>query len=896
MKKYSCLIFRRGWFFLLICASFLLPPVARAAVGFTVSPSSLSNTYSGQITLQISGLTNGETVLVERFLDVNRNGIDPGDLLVQSFKVTDGQVTAFGGIRDVNVPGDDDGSSNGLIQTSFSFNSAPEFSRAAGQHVFRVSSPSGGLAVQTLNVTQPLPAAQFITGQITNSLGALVPYPTVALLVQTGQDVQFVVGAVGSASGDYTVVAAPGTYLVLPTKVGFVSDLSTAPVITLNAGEFITQNLELTPGTQTISGTIADAATGNGIPGLQLFLESSNNKLAIAFTDANGDFTVSTVPDQWKLDISDFNLSQSGYLRPQNKPRIDTTAGGVTGVNVQLAKEAALIYGSLKNDTNASLQGISLFGNDNNNQYEANATTDATGNYTMGVTAGTWFIGPDNQNPGLAGYIVQGTNVMLTNGQALLVNFVAQRSTAHLLGRVTDTGGSPISGLTILASPQNGGSSPSATTAADGSFDIALFGGTWILQLESGSAAQHNVIGPSLNFNVTDGINISNITYVVRAATATISGNVTNNNGQPLANVNVSASITVNGTNYMSNAQTDGTGHYKLSAFTNATWQVSLDCFGLNQQGYGCPNSQNVTISGPNGTANFLVPPGAQFSFLFRHFANAGDFGSGFTPAPAFPVAINAYSAQFTVRNDINYPSETNVFFTGPPGSSLTGSPAVVSLSASNVSSYLSAKVGNPSTGPAGTWMVNYKGNLISFNVPDPQAAARLVIPLPGVQIQGAGGGLGYVFWNYKDPNNGNPISSTPAFITGLEVQILDRDLNVVNDSGLLGNTALNYNLGSITPWKDVGQIRIIYWDTLTNQYFVTFTKALANLGSARRPSSNQFQVQLNGLSGQDYVVEYSTTLTNWFPLFTTNAPSSAFNILDSNATDPHRFYRVHTP
>ncbi|PYM13700.1 MAG: hypothetical protein DME18_08400 [Verrucomicrobia bacterium] len=606
MKKYSCLIFRRGWFLVLTGASFLLPPVARAAVGFTVSPSSVSNTYSGQITLQISGLTNGETVLIERFIDVNRNGIDSGDLLVQSFKVTDGQVTAFGGIRDVNVPGDDDGSSNGLIQTSFSFNSAPEFSRAAGQHVFRVSSPSGGLAVQTLNVTQPLPAAQFITGQITNSLGALVPYPTVALLVQTGQDVQFVVGAVGSASGDYTVVAAPGTYLVLPTKVGFVSDLSTAPVITLNAGEFITQNLELTPGTQTISGTIADAATGNGIPGLQLFLESSNNKLAIAFTDTNGNFSVSTVPDQWKIDISDFSLSQSGYLRPQNKPRVDTTGGGVTGVNVQLAKEAALVYGSLKNDTNAPLPGISLFGNDNNNQFEASATTDAAGNYTMGVTAATWFIGPDNQNPGLAGYIVQGTNVTLTNGQALLVNFVAQRSTAHLLGRVTDTGGSPISGLTVLAFPQNGGSSASATTDSNGNFDLGVFGGNWTVQLESGSAAQHNVIGPSLNFNVTDGINISNINYVVRAATATISGNVTNNNGQPLANVNVSASITVNGTNYMSNAQTDGTGHYQLSAF-NGTWQVNLDCFGLNAQGYGCPNQQNATVSGAGAIVNFAV-------------------------------------------------------------------------------------------------------------------------------------------------------------------------------------------------------------------------------------------------------------------------------------------------
>jgi len=66
----------------------------------TASPTSISNTYPGSVTLQISGLTNGETVLIERFLDANGNGtVDVGELLVQSFKVTDGQVTAFRAMR-----------------------------------------------------------------------------------------------------------------------------------------------------------------------------------------------------------------------------------------------------------------------------------------------------------------------------------------------------------------------------------------------------------------------------------------------------------------------------------------------------------------------------------------------------------------------------------------------------------------------------------------------------------------------------------------------------------------------------------------------------------------------------------------------------------------------------
>src|SRR2546429_6798998 len=156
MKTSLCLNFLRGLSFVLLGASLVLSPFARAAVGLAVSPSSISNTYSGAVTLQISGLTNGETVLIERFLDANGNGTnDVGELLVQSFKVTDGVVTAFGGVRDANVPGDDDGATN-AIQTSVNFSSGPEFSRAAGQQLFRVSSPTARFTavVQPWMVTQ----------------------------------------------------------------------------------------------------------------------------------------------------------------------------------------------------------------------------------------------------------------------------------------------------------------------------------------------------------------------------------------------------------------------------------------------------------------------------------------------------------------------------------------------------------------------------------------------------------------------------------------------------------------------------------------------------------------------------------------------------------------------
>src|SRR5881394_884288 len=130
MKTCTCLNVRRGLFFVVLAADICLGPLSRAAVGLVVSPSTISNTYSGSINLQITGLTNGETALIERFLDANNNSVvDTADLLVQSFPVTDGQVTSFGGVRDVNIPGDDDGAANGQIQTKIYFATSAEFGR-----------------------------------------------------------------------------------------------------------------------------------------------------------------------------------------------------------------------------------------------------------------------------------------------------------------------------------------------------------------------------------------------------------------------------------------------------------------------------------------------------------------------------------------------------------------------------------------------------------------------------------------------------------------------------------------------------------------------------------------------------------------------------------------------
>ena len=62
-----------------------------------------------------------------------------------------------------------------------------------------------------------------------------------------------------------------------------------------------------------------------------------------------------------------------------------------------------------------------------------------------------------------------------------------------------------------------------------------------------------------------------------------------------------------------------------------------------------------------------------------------------------------------------------------------------------------------------------------------------------------------------------------------------------------------------------------------------------------QRFNSSQFGFTINGLSNVTYTVQVSTNLasTNWSSLFSLILTNSSFPVVDNNATNARRFYRV---
>jgi hypothetical protein len=468
---------------------------SRAAVALNIEPSTVGNTYPGFITLNITGLTNGETVKVQTYLDLNSNGVvDAGEPLIDAFNLTDGKATVIGGITNISVPFDSN-PATGEITASLSF--APTLENIVGQKIYRiVSNPSGAFSPVTavLNVTNTA-LGQAVSGIVYSNGIAPLAHAVVVALTATEQN--YVGATIADSSGHYYLTLNPGSYILVPTfPGGYYTDQSVAPMVTLTNGVSVTNNLVVTNGTVTISGQVYDAGNSNTLGGVFVQL-GSGNLLSFSFTDTNGDYTAGVTSNDWKIQISPERLSRRGYVTPQgNALKVNATLGDVANADIALYKGNALFYGQLT-ATNTPIPNISIESNDGNQLLHGKSYTDADGNYAVVALVNTnvlgtndfdWYCSPSSgDNAGAAALFAdnifnQAQNIDLTTNQAYLESFVGLAANATISGQLVNNSGVPISGVGVGASATiNGLQYVTAflDTDSSGDYSVAAANGQW---------------------------------------------------------------------------------------------------------------------------------------------------------------------------------------------------------------------------------------------------------------------------------------------------------------------------------------------------------------------------------------------------------------------------------
>jgi len=122
-----------------------------------------------------------------------------------------------------------------------------------------------------------------------------------------------------------------------------------------------------------------------------------------------------------------------------------------------------------------------------------------------------------------------------------------------------------------------------------------------------------------------------------------------------------------------------------------------------------------------------------------------------------------------------------------------------------------------------------------------------------------------------------------------------------VSIAGLAGQTYLIevstdlinwFNLTEVTLTNGMGQ----FVDTSTNNFYkaVVLSQALPQLGVPQFSIGGAAQVSVSGLTGQTYIIESSTNLANWMPVYTN---SGSFTFTEPAAVNiPCRFYHALLP
>lgn len=584
------------------------PASASAAVNFTLSESAVSNLFTGTLSLTITGLTNEEPVLLQKFVDANNNGaVDAGEPLVGQFKLVEGQVMRIGGVRNSNVPGDSDGLTNGVITETFDFSNPRDFAHHVAPYLFRVTSPSGRFTEQLrpFAVTNT-PLAQGVTGTVSGAPNAFI------ILLQPSTDgAELFAGVLADGAGAYSISCPPGNYQVLATKSGMVTDFGATPTVTVTAGVNATANISLTAATQTIAGTLTNSATGGVLSGVQVRLQSATGLFALGYSDTNGQFTIGVTAGTWSPELEETALTALGYVAPDQLSDINATGGSVAGLVVAFQPATALFYGSFLDGGNQSaISAMPFSARIQNGSLSGQGRTDVAGYYTVGVVAGTWSVGPESDALIARGILASQTNTTIADGQAVRLDFASRTVTAHLTGQVFDNFGVPLTNFTLVVQPvplvSSGAGSYYPSTDASGNFDIGVNAGTWNIHLEIQQAAASNLVSFSIDRVVVDNVNQSGLIFVAYRSTQQITGFV-REGSTGVTNVQLYGGTTLNGTNYMNPATyTDANGNYVMKVI-NGSWNVQLNNYDINQRGFFSASDQVVVINNAAGVANFSL-------------------------------------------------------------------------------------------------------------------------------------------------------------------------------------------------------------------------------------------------------------------------------------------------
>jgi hypothetical protein len=460
----------------------------------------MSEDQVGTLQLAVTDLvTTGGEILVEQFVDANRNGsIDQGDYVVRFFKVTDGVMSAV-----PDVPGDSDGTADGGVSIHLPSNLKGDIYHTAGQYLFRISQADKSY-VTSFTVTA-VSKSQSISGVASDGANP-VPGAMVRLADSAGRHIAF---AIADELGRYMLnVTDPGSYLVTPFVYGLVSPAAAS--ISLSSGQVLTdRNLALSSGALHLSGQVKDDSSGVGITGAWIKAMGQNNS-AVAISAVDGSYDFLLPSGQYNVSVSldpaEPNPASSGYIST-GKPLSISLNTNSTGNDVLLPHGSAIVKGRVVDPSGNGVSGLPVKARLNNDlrEPEISRVSDSNGDYTLSLFVGSNWTIALNENYSLLRSLLGNSirNYDTASGLSTGNDITAHSITAWVQGVVKDAGNAALAGVEVVLRNADSSVTVSVITAADGSYRIGTYAGTWYVDALTENKGYGGI--PESTITISDG-------------------------------------------------------------------------------------------------------------------------------------------------------------------------------------------------------------------------------------------------------------------------------------------------------------------------------------------------------------------------------------------------------
>jgi hypothetical protein len=456
-------------------------------------------------------------------------------------------------------------------------------------------------------------------------------------------------------TGTYAVSVTSGVYQVSLDSwgqpAGYALPPTSTQVVTVTDNDVPDVDFQLLPIDRHIRGRVTDKDTGAGIDGVPLSLTeiSGESESPNATTDASGYYTFTVSEGEYDVSLQTWNLP-SGYAEPPTTTqRVVITTVDVSNVDFALLPMNRSIGGRVTvRDTATGVAGVQM------SLYPGwiLTTTTTSGYYTFtNLAEGDYDVYVDVVPAGYAALPPTYRQVEVTTTSRSGIDFELLVADKTIRGTVREAGGDGIAGVYVYASAYDSGYNyyVDTTTDASGTYTLTVPSGTFdvYVTLPDGYAGLRHVKAPH---------GANGVDFDLHKRSETITGQVTDHEGTPLAGVDVNAeNYDCYGSDwggYDAYATTDGGGTYTLTVLPG-TYEVWVQ-----ETGYPTPPYQDA--QGGDSGVDFAMPEG--FHIRGQVWSTTPEGGTLILPS-AYVSAQNTAECA-SDRHDAYAYADTNGYYT----------------------------------------------------------------------------------------------------------------------------------------------------------------------------------------------------------------------------------------